>query len=218
VKTYYTIYKITHIPSGKFYIGRHQTKNLDDEYMGSGAYLKRAQEKYGLDQFRKEYLHIFDSDQPMYEMEQELVTEEFCKRSDTYNVQSGGFDGGWQWVNIIGAGHTPEAREKAAKKNRGSDGVKYGAFLTNTNFRGSGKRGLEIARKNYPEGTFKNKTHTDQTKSLMSKKAKERLKDPTKNSQYGTMWITDGSESRKIHKNELIPEGWYKGRKMKTTT
>ena len=35
-----------------------------------------------------------------------------------------------------------------------------------------------------------------------------------KNSQYGTMWITDGTEkgSRKIQREEPIPDGFYKGR------
>lgn len=34
----------------------------------------------------------------------------------------------------------------------------------------------------------------------------------TKNSQYGTMWITNGSQNKKIKKSELIPQGWKKGR------
>lgn len=32
------------------------------------------------------------------------------------------------------------------------------------------------------------------------------------NSQFGTFWITDGVNSKKIKKNEDIPNGWYKGR------
>ena len=32
------------------------------------------------------------------------------------------------------------------------------------------------------------------------------------NSQYGTMWITNGTENKKIKKENVIPEGWYKGR------
>jgi hypothetical protein len=32
------------------------------------------------------------------------------------------------------------------------------------------------------------------------------------NSQYDTMWITNGSENKKIKKSDPIPEGWYKGR------
>src|SRR3546814_14655367 len=33
-----------------------------------------------------------------------------------------------------------------------------------------------------------------------------------KNSQFGTMWITDGSKNQKIKKDMVIPIGWYKGR------
>lgn len=35
------------------------------------------------------------------------------------------------------------------------------------------------------------------------------------NSQYGTCWITDGKENRKIKKSDRIPEGWYLGRRLK---
>ena len=34
-----------------------------------------------------------------------------------------------------------------------------------------------------------------------------------KNSQSGTMWITDGTNNKKIKKTDKIPCGWYKGRK-----
>lgn len=36
------------------------------------------------------------------------------------------------------------------------------------------------------------------------------------NSQYGTIWINNGLESKKIKSSDLIPEGWYKGRVKKT--
>jgi hypothetical protein len=35
------------------------------------------------------------------------------------------------------------------------------------------------------------------------------------NSQFGTMWITDGTANRKIKKEDVIPEGWRKGRVIK---
>ena len=36
-----------------------------------------------------------------------------------------------------------------------------------------------------------------------------------KNSQYGTMWITNGIQNKKIKKDQIIPEGWRKGRNCK---
>ena len=33
-----------------------------------------------------------------------------------------------------------------------------------------------------------------------------------KNSQYGTMWITDGFENKKIKKGQDLPFGFSKGR------
>jgi hypothetical protein len=35
------------------------------------------------------------------------------------------------------------------------------------------------------------------------------------NSQFGTCWITNGKESKKIHLGDLIPDGWKLGRKIK---
>ena len=35
------------------------------------------------------------------------------------------------------------------------------------------------------------------------------------NSQYGTCWITNEKESKKIFKGDLIPDGWRLGRKIK---
>lgn len=85
-----TVYKITNILNGKIYIGIHVTDNLADGYMGSGSALKRAQQKYGMENFRKEYIHIFDSVDEMLDMESTLVNETFIQRQDTYNIILGG--------------------------------------------------------------------------------------------------------------------------------
>ena len=94
---FYTVYKITNILNGKYYIGKHKTKNLDDGYMGSGKLIKQSIEKNGLHNFKKEILFIFDNENDMNEKEKELV----IISEDTYNLCDGG-NGGFSYINKNG--------------------------------------------------------------------------------------------------------------------
>ena len=83
---FYTIYKITNSVNGKIYIGSHKTTDINDNYMGSGKYLKYAQNKYGIDNFVKTILFVFDTPELMYKKEAELVNECFLLKENTYNL------------------------------------------------------------------------------------------------------------------------------------
>lgn len=216
---YYTIYKTTNNISGKYYIGKHQTNNLDDDYMGSGKHLNRSIAKYGLGNFIKEILHIFDNEQDMNAMEKELVTEEFCSRSDTYNICEGGH-GGFGYINQNDLRNS----SKGGKNTQNILNQKYGSSWKKE-FQ---KNGLEAIKRKVEEnpnfrkeincktktghGSFYDKHHTPETKRKMSETQKERLKDPHNNHRYGTRWITNGTENKMIKKIETIPKNWYKGR------
>jgi hypothetical protein len=96
----YTVYKIINLINGKIYIGVHKTNNLDDNYMGSGVNIKRAIKKYGIQNFKKEYIAIFNSADEMFDLEFMLVNEDFVKSGNTYNIVTGG-NGGFDYVNNV---------------------------------------------------------------------------------------------------------------------
>lgn len=88
--TYYEIYKITNLTNGKMYIGQHTTDNLDDGYMGSGVLITKAINKYGVENFRKEWLMFCEDHDELNYMERVYVDQTWIDRSDTYNLQTGG--------------------------------------------------------------------------------------------------------------------------------
>ena len=220
---YYTIYKITNQLDGKFYIGSHKTKNLNDNYLGSGKYLKRAIEKYGVDNFTKEVLFVFDNAKDMYNKEAEIVNEDFLATENTYNLKVGGF-GGWDYLNdksnFYNQTHTKEhgkmmsvVRVELLKSNTEfrkttlnnmSTGMKR-KYKSDVHFY---KKQSEMLKKIWP-----GRKHKDETKQKMSLSAQGK-QDGEKNSQFGSMWITNGTENKKIMKTDLIPKGWIRGRKM----
>jgi hypothetical protein len=221
---FYTIYKITNILNNKVYIGKHQTKDLNDNYMGSGKHLKYAINKYGIENFNKEILFQFNNELEMNAKEAELVTEEFCLREDTYNLCPGG-KGGWGYINsnseIITKRDKYEhklagrlAANKVIKAKYGTTAFTSTKLKTDEEFRTEFREKVSAGLKQRfteTEHHWKGQHHTEETK--------EKLRKPknigSSNSQFGTMWITNGIQNRKIKKDlDFIPEGWYKGRKV----
>jgi group I intron endonuclease len=211
----YTIYQIINTINSKIYIGKHQTNDIDDGYMGSGKNLKRAIKKYGIENFVKEVVYVFDSEEEMNYKEAELVTEEFCLREDTYNICVGG-QGGFSHINL----DENFRKNKNKKARRVTDSIlkiKYG--VENPSQIDFVKQKLSIKMKerwrdgkiSLPPTPFLGKSHSLETKKKMSESKKGKFTGE-KNSQYGTMWITNGNINKKVKCDDIIPDGWYKGR------
>lgn len=217
---FYTVYKITNKVNSKIYIGVHKTSDLNDDYMGSGKLIKAAIKKYGIKNFDREYLKVFDNPEDMFNMESELVNEDFISRDDTYNLKVGGH-GGFDFINQNQLNPLSfDLRSKGGQNTKKSNAIRksiddeYANYIYCLNLIKCQKMTFACMQK-HPNGTFYNKNHSPETKAKMSEKAKLRVGD--KNSSFGSMWImnTETHESKKIKKSDEIPSGWIKGRKIK---
>lgn len=199
---FYIIYRTTNIINGKYYIGKHQTKNLNDGYMGSGKILKYAIKKYGLENFHREILFICKDEHHMNILEKILVVPDV---ELNYNLCSGG-KGGFSYINknVMFA----DVRRKNLEKSRTPEKI---ALAT--------RHSSETMKRTHAQGklkydTFIGKRHSEETKLKMSNSLKGKSSGKN-NSQYGTCWITNGSENLKIKKESLdkyLEQGYYKGR------
>ena len=84
------IYRITNKLNGRYYIGRHSTNNVDDNYMGSGKGIMNAITKYGKDNFTKEIIAEASSASELWELEKTIVSETVVNDKLSYNMAFGG--------------------------------------------------------------------------------------------------------------------------------
>ena len=203
---FYYLYEIRNNLNGKIYVGVHKTKDMNDGYMGSGKVILRAIEKHGIENFTKVIRETFEDSMSMYAREKEVVTDEFLLREDTYNLRRGGH-GGFDYINKIGKNKngrlSKEDRIKSGKITGALNAAKWkefplshpGVFTPKFNKEMS-DRARSVAANNKRIQTYKEIGHQQ----------------GKKHSQFGTMWITNGVENKKIKKSEPIPKGWRKGR------
>lgn len=210
------LYQITNIINNKIYVGVHKTDNIDDGYMGSGKIIKSAIEKYGIENFRKDILEFFDTYDLALAKESEIVTDEFLLREDVYNLRKGG-SGGFDYINRAGLAVRNINKSNAGDRSVLANKKKEQLSLTDFEWKIAYKSNMSVSMKDYykdKDGHFLGKTHSEETRQKQSKSHKG--KTPGRlNSQFGTLWITDGFSNKKIQKDLPIPTGWVKGRKIK---
>lgn len=213
---YYTVYKITNKINGKIYIGKHKTDDLDDGYFGSGKVLKRAIKKYGIENFIKEYIQIFDNEEDMNLLESKLVSPTFVANSSTYNLKLGG-TGGFDYINGNDL-NIYENHSETAKLNIKMARVKLiHEFESNTEFQTKMSEINSNKMKKYLQTNsppFLGKKHSEYTKKTIGYKNSQSQRG-AKNSQYGTCWITNGIENKKVSLIDVdiwINKGYHRGR------
>jgi len=204
-KKYHFIYKTTNLLNGKYYVGMHSTCNLKDGYLGSGKKLRHSIRKYGKENFRLEILEFFDSRELLIEKETSLVNEDLLKDAMCMNLRVGGKGG----LHVMTKEESKIWHSKGGKK----------AWELHRDFFSSAT--TERNKRNWENGVFDfhfghkrwlGRKHKEESK-LKIGLANSIHQKGEGNSQYGTMWITNGVKNKKIKKNDQIPIGWMPGRK-----
>lgn len=109
---YHFVYETTNDLNGDYYIGVHQTDDLNDGYMGSGLRLRRAMNLYGKSNFTRTIIKFFDNRDDALRYEEEALDDKKLNDIHCYNIARGGYGG-----NTI-AGFTQEERENFCDKLR----------------------------------------------------------------------------------------------------
>jgi hypothetical protein len=178
----------------------HSTDKLNDGYLGSGNRLRLAIRKHGKENFKREILEFCNSRSELINKEIEVVNLNEIAKIECMNLCVGGNGG------LATAKHTTEWLNEKWKdpKYREKRSEEASKRMKNNH---------ELGKMRY--NTFTGKKHTEETKQKMSVSSKG-MGFGKENSQFGTMWITDGVNNKKINKEDKIPINWKKGRILKS--
>jgi hypothetical protein len=212
------VYVIENLVNGKIYIGKHSTPIIDDGYFGSGKALRAAIKKYGVECFEKTIIKECSSAEEAFQIEAEIVDEEFVSSVMTYNLRAGGKGGlgktktsGWKRVNDDISFEERSKRSKELWKR--SDYRKKMIAIS------SSKERNEKISKGVKKWRSENKQiHSEETKRRIGE-ANSKHQSGSGNSQYGTVWIHSLEEKRsmRVKKTDVewyLDRGWSKGRKI----
>lgn len=207
-KKYHFTYKTTNLINGRYYLGMHSTNRIDDGYLGSGKRLYYEINKYGRDSFKLEILQYFGSRNELVEAEKSLITEQDISSNTCLNLKPGGC-GGW-----IDKEHQKKASKAARKKLKELWEFDKEFSKKMRERMKQLSKGKWTGSKNPNKGHWKGRKHSQETKNKISESSKGKGSG-NKNSQFGTCWITDEENNKKVYKGDKIPIGWRLGRTIK---
>jgi group I intron endonuclease len=155
---YHIVYLTTNLINNKIYVGVHSTFKLEDGYLGSGKLIRRALDKYGELNFKRQILHYCLEESNAYELEEQIVDQWFINRKDTYNIICGGKGG------TKGFKHSDITKQIISDKNRGkthitTDEVKLKMSQSHKNLNYNGKNHHLYGKKLSEERLYELKTN-----------------------------------------------------------
>jgi group I intron endonuclease len=207
MKNHNFVYITTNTINGKQYIGEHSSDILDDNYLGSGYYLKRAISKYGKELFVREILEICNSKEEAFHKQYEYICKFNTLNPNGYNISPHGGYG------VNGCSLSEETKRKISQSEKGKFVSPESIEKMKVKLRGkkhSGESKHKMSESQKGEKCFWfGKTHLDQTKEKIrttllnraiptSKTTLDKLSSVTK----GRIWVVNHKEE---HNKRIWP-------------
>jgi hypothetical protein len=196
----YYVYRITckHIDSvEKYYYGFRKTKDPNtDNYWSSSKYVIEAIEKFGIENFSKKIIKVFEDRVSAASYEAFLHEKFNVDKNEKFFNRCKSSIWGYNCTGDILSGKTYEEIH----------GIEKAKILKQ-------KRSARI-KQTIAEGKFKgsnNPNYGNKWSDDMKKKMSD-MRIGDKHPQYGWIWINNSLEEKKIGPTTIIEEGWTKGR------
>jgi len=196
------VYRITNTLNGKTYIGQHKFNNkrykdpLGDLYWGGGKLIRLAEEKYGIENFKKEIIIIGNyTGEEIDKFEKCMIFFEKLIGKAEYNISKGGRD--HLGMNVYNKKERSEKMKKAFLKKKEKDPEAYKQFVNSMSTHLKNRKG------------FQGRLHNEETKRKMSEIARSQNRSGSNNGSFGKHWFTNGQENIKC---ENCPKGFRPGR------
>jgi hypothetical protein len=232
------IYKITRF-DGKYYIGRHSTDNIEDDYFGSGSYIQKSLKKHGKSKHTKEIIDLLSSYEDCVERERQLITLEvlndplcmnyqiggmggYCPSQEVRSLLSEGTKNAWkndeykQKVTQASIDRWKDEQWRITMGNKISKGLKESKILSDAKRALWQKEEYRAKMLNHLEHVHQhnselwlNEDYRDRMSKHMTAQIKARWKKP--------IWITNGEVIKKIEDVDLADyetKGFKKGRSL----
>lgn len=202
---FHFVYRTTNLVNGRYYIGKHSTRVLEDRYLGSGKRFWRELNKYGRENFTREILFFCETAKDAFAKEKEFLTDEVRLTEQCLNLQPGGGGGFKDKEHMMKC--SKAGNEAKALKMQDDE---YAREFSHT------MRVLRIGNNHFDKSLrFTGKKHSDETKEKI-RTVNSVKQAGSKNSQFGKQWIysIELNKSIRIDKDQPIPSGWFKGRRI----
>ncbi len=197
---YHYVYRVEHIETSQFYIGSRSSKLHPsvDNYLGSMCTWKPDKTKL----IKIIIKDDFKTRDEALKFEAELI-KEFIENdlNENYHIPSDGF-------HTHNMKRSDEWKSWNCERLIGENNPMYGKRSSGF----TGKTHSKETREKLRVSSL-GKTHKEETKKKIGE-SNSISQLGNSNSQYGTCWITNGIENKKIKKTDDIPSGWSYGRKI----